>query len=301
MVAFIIAVYAIYWCYIHNPSLDYNALRNKNVILTGASTGIGEQMAYELAAGGANLLITGLEDRLLQTVAEKCKKIGAPSVQYIALDLSKTENCRKFVTKCLSTFKDGKIDYLFLNHALIGPYQEWINPKNCDSFNIDKNINLIERTMPININSHMIIATLLYKQLEDNKGKLIYTSSLAGYGIQPYVSVYSASKHGISAFFENWRLELDMNKSKMSITICKLAMVGTRAALETAGLILNPSLVKKAANPNYVARRIISGGQKRLRFVYAPFGDAIAVEIIKKISTWVYMKIGCMANYNRFW
>ena len=301
VVALIIILYGVYWCYIHNPSINYKELQGKNVILTGASTGIGEQMAYELASGKAKLIITGLEDKLLKTVAAKCMKLGATSVEYIAMDLSTTENCREFVKKCLSIFKDDKIDYLFLNHALIGPYQEWINLKNSNSFDIDKNIKLIEKTMPVNINSHMIIATLLYRQLEKSKGKLIYTSSLAGYGIQPFVTVYSASKHGISAFFENWRLELSMNKSNMSITICKLALVGTRSALETAGPILSDSLVKRAASPKYVAKRIISGGQNRLKFVYAPFGECIAVCVITTISKWVYMKISCQANYGRLW
>ena len=301
LLLFIIIIYALYWCYKHNASLNYKILRNQNVILTGASSGIGEQMAYELAKGGCNLIITGLEQNLLESVAQKCKALGATSVNRIAIDFSPTQNCRKFVSKCLSIFKDGKIDYLFLNHNCGLPYKEWINIKNADTFDIDKNIDLVDKVIPININSHMIIATLLYKQLETSQGRIIYTSSLSGYGIQPYVSVYSAAKHALSSFFENWRLELDMNKSKMSITICKVALVATETGMKNTAGILSDSIVKNAANPNYVATRIISGGQKRLRFVYVPFRQALGTSIIIRISMWLYMKITCKVNYNRFW
>jgi len=296
-----IILYALYFIYVHNPSLNYKQLNGKNIILTGASTGIGEQMAYELAKGKANLIITGLEQNLLQSVATKCKQLGASSIECIAIDLSSTSNCRRFVEQCLSIFKSGQIDYLFLNHALIGPYQEWINARNLASFDVEKNIGLIEKTMPININSHMIISTLLYPYLERNSAKIVYTSSLAGYGIQPYVSVYSASKHGISAFFENWRTELAINTSKVSITICKLAMVATNASISTAGPVLSEAIVQRAASPNYVARRIISGGQHRLKFVYAPFLEGMAVGFVSKISTTLYTAITCKVNYGRFW
>eukprot|EP01084_Bolivina_argentea_P070295 127803_1 len=294
--------YAIYWIKQHNPSVNYKELDNKNVIITGASTGIGEQIAYEIAKGKANMLITGLEDDLLSQIATKCKQLGCKSIEYIALDLSTTSNSKLFVEKCLSTFKDGKINYLFLNHAYIGPYKEWINKNNLNEFekNMDKNMKLTEITMPINISSHIMISTLLYKYLEENKSSLIYTASLAGYGIQPYVSVYSASKHGARAFFENWRLELNMNECKMSITICKLALVATKASAPAIP-ILSQSVSSRAADPNYVAKRIIAGGQMKLRYVYAPFMDAVSTCVISKISKTMYSAITCKANYRRFW
>eukprot|EP01083_Nonionella_stella_P094539 265268_1 len=295
-----VCYWVVHWIYKHNTSLDYKAFCNKNVIITGASTGIGKQMALELAKGGANIIITGLEDSLLSSVAKTCKTIGAPSVEYIALDLSTTTNCRTFTHKCLSTFKDGTIDYLFLNHLSPCPYEEWINMQNMNTFDTTKSIDMLNKTMSVNMNSHVIIATLLYEYLERSQGQLVYVSSLAGYIVSPYVAIYGGCKHAMSAFFENWRTELEIRQSNMGITICILSLVATKSALAVRN-ILPDSVVKRAADPNLVAKRIIAGAQKRLQIVYAPFVETVAMIMINKISATLPKWITCKLNYGRCW
>ncbi|CAH1789317.1 unnamed protein product, partial [Owenia fusiformis] len=63
-------------------NIDSELIRGKNVIITGASTGIGEQMAYHYARLGAKLLITARREHVLQKVIERCKEIGGPEGEF---------------------------------------------------------------------------------------------------------------------------------------------------------------------------------------------------------------------------
>ena len=67
-------------------------------------------------------------------------------MEYIAIDFSRTSNCKQFIAKCLSIFEDGKTDYIFLIQNSMMLYKEWVNLKNCDSFDIENN-NLIEKAI----------------------------------------------------------------------------------------------------------------------------------------------------------
>ncbi len=68
---------------------DPETVNDKNVIITGASTGIGEQLAYHYARLGANILITARREQQLQKVIEKCREIGNKEgkYHYVSLDM----------------------------------------------------------------------------------------------------------------------------------------------------------------------------------------------------------------------
>ena len=254
----------------------------------------------ECAKGGANIIITAINENELQKVAKKCKIFGSKSIKYITMDLSLQSNCKLFVEKCLIIFKDKPIDYLFLNHV-IGFYSEWINTKNINKFDINTKIIESNKMISTNLSAYISISTLLYKKLEKSGGKIIVCSSFAGYSIGPYISIYGACKHGISAFFENWRTELNMNKSNINITICIMSLVATKTAINGVKNVLSKSVINKAANPNKVAKRIISGAQNKLNYVYAPFMDMMFAFCLQKISPSLMTKITCYFNYRRFW
>ena len=246
------------------------------------------------------MIITAPNKDLLDQVAEKCKKLGCNSVKCIAIDLSTIDNCKSFTNKCISHFDDKRIDYLFLNHV-IGHYSEWINNRNLKEFDMNKRLNNINNMLHINVTAYISIATLLYEYLEENNGRIICVSSFAAYSNGPYTSIYAASKRGVSTFFENWRIELLMNKSNVSITICILSLVATKAAMTAVKGILSESTVKRAANPNDIAKQIISGGQARLKYVYCPFNDIFGACLLQRIAPSVMTMISCYMNYKRLW
>ncbi|KAL6280866.1 hypothetical protein ACE6H2_017747 [Prunus campanulata] len=90
----------------------------KVVLITGASSGIGEHMAYEYARRGACLALVARRENLLQSVASRAMSIGSPDVLVIPADVSKVENCRRFVDVAVNHF--GRLDHL-VNNAGITP------------------------------------------------------------------------------------------------------------------------------------------------------------------------------------
>ena len=75
------------------------SIKGKHVLVTGASSGIGEQMAYHYARMGASIVLTARRETLLQKVVEKCKLIGAKTAtfDYIIADMSKLEQTKGVV------------------------------------------------------------------------------------------------------------------------------------------------------------------------------------------------------------
>ncbi|KAL6316221.1 hypothetical protein AAG906_017768 [Vitis piasezkii] len=99
----------------------YNTLYSENmedkvVIITGASSGIGEQVAYEYAKKGRNLCWLLGENRLLG-IGENARQLGAKHVMIMAADVVKLDDCRRFVTETVNYY--GRVDHL-VNTASLG-------------------------------------------------------------------------------------------------------------------------------------------------------------------------------------
>ncbi len=88
--------------------------KNKIVWITGASSGIGEATAYRFAQEGATLLLTALEDDLLEQVANRCKELGAPDAKPLPFDISQLDQLDALAEKAWNCF--GRID-VFYNNA----------------------------------------------------------------------------------------------------------------------------------------------------------------------------------------
>lgn len=94
-IAIVVLAYAIYSFW---EPFDPETVKGKNVLLTGASTGIGEQMAYEFAKLGANLIITARREGRLREVIAKCEQINPNAkYQFFAGDMSKLEDIDSLV------------------------------------------------------------------------------------------------------------------------------------------------------------------------------------------------------------
>ncbi|XP_073076609.1 hydroxysteroid 11-beta-dehydrogenase 1-like protein isoform X10 [Manis javanica] len=80
-------LFAYYW----NDNFDPASLQGARVLLTGASAGVGEELAYHYARLGSHLVLTAHTEALLQKVVGNCRKLGAPKVFYIAADMASPE------------------------------------------------------------------------------------------------------------------------------------------------------------------------------------------------------------------
>jgi len=180
-------------------------LKDKTVWLTGASSGIGEALVYELDKKGARVIISSRQEDLLNLVKAKCK--NSDKVFVFPLDLGQLDTLPDKVNEVISQF--GPID-LLINNAGIG--QRSLIKET--THEVDRKI------MDVNYFGTVILTkALLPVMIERKTGQIAVISSIAGkYGVQ-YRSAYCASKHAMHGFFDSLRAEVDKYNLKVSI-IC---------------------------------------------------------------------------------
>nr|KAJ0226309.1 hypothetical protein LSAT_V11C100012530 [Lactuca sativa] len=91
-------------------------LTGKVVLITGASSGIGEHLAYEYAKHGSSLALVARRGELLEVVARKAKELGAAEAIVIKADVSKRQDCERFVNETINRFGKCKFRHQFLSH-----------------------------------------------------------------------------------------------------------------------------------------------------------------------------------------
>ena len=108
--------YYLYKNYFHFPPIDEQQLNNKRVIITGASRGIGEELAYEYARYKCRLILAARSiNRLQDEVSKECHRLGASEVHCIYFDAFDEQSCVELIEKTKALY-DG-IDILVLNHT----------------------------------------------------------------------------------------------------------------------------------------------------------------------------------------
>jgi Short-chain dehydrogenases of various substrate specificities len=178
--------------------------KNKVVWITGASSGIGEAMAYAFAQQGAFLVLSARSTDKLNKVKEKCLQTTSKCwVQ--AIDLSDIDSLENVVEQVVST--TGKID-LLINNA--GRSQRSL-AKETPLAN-DRSI------MELNFFSVVALSKLVLPHMLKNKsGHIAVISSITGKFGFPWRTAYSASKHALQGYFESLRAELQNDNIKITI------------------------------------------------------------------------------------
>ncbi|ESP02592.1 hypothetical protein LOTGIDRAFT_138116 [Lottia gigantea] len=260
VIAVLIGLMIGYW---YIDSFDPEKLKGKRVLITGASTGIGEHIAYHYASFGANIMITARRENALKDVISKCESLGKGNgkYHYVTADMKNMKSTKLVVQEAIK--KLGGIDILVLNHILEVPLGEWLGT--------EKNFTMLDNIMEVNFKAYIHLTSHSLAELEKNKGSIIVVNSLAGkFGI-PFVSAYSASKFALDGFFIALRQELKMRKCDISITSCILGLIeNALSKLGDFGLKRVLSLVK-SAQPSDAALAIVKGGAVRAREIYFPF------------------------------
>nr|XP_029121853.1 11-beta-hydroxysteroid dehydrogenase-like 5 isoform X2 [Elaeis guineensis] len=107
-------LHAVEWLF---RSLYKENMENKVVVITGASSAIGEQLAYEYARKKANLVLVARREQRLRGIRENARLLGAKQVLVIPADVVKEEDCRRFISDTISYF--GQLNHL-VNSASLG-------------------------------------------------------------------------------------------------------------------------------------------------------------------------------------
>jgi len=180
--------------------------KDKVVWITGASSGIGEALAYSLAKQNAKLVISSQIEDQLKRVKDKCLTICDNCID-IVFDLLDTSKINEKTNDII--FKYGKIDIL-INCGGISQR----------SFASETPIEIDRKIMEINFFGAIALtkACLPY-MIEKNEGHIVAISSIVGKFGFPLRSAYSASKHAIFGFFDSLRFEISQKNINVTI-IC---------------------------------------------------------------------------------
>lgn len=186
-------------------------LENKTVWITGASSGIGEALAYEMAKIGAKVILSSRREIELERVRAAC--FFPEKHVVIALDLEQYQELEDKVNGIWD--EHGPID-LLINCA--GLSQRYLVA--------DSSLKLDKKIMDINFFGAIALTRpLLKKMLQRNSGQIAVISSMLGlYGMQTR-SAYSASKHALKGYFESLRNEIF--KTKLGITLIYPGYINT--------------------------------------------------------------------------
>ncbi|API89332.1 short-chain dehydrogenase [Marinilactibacillus sp. 15R] len=173
-----------------------NDLKGKVIMITGASSGIGESLAYEAAKNGATLILSARRENKLKEVKEQCNKISASEVYVYPLDMSDPDAIEETMVKIENSI--GKIDVL-INNAGFGRTEEFMT----------YDLNKAENMFRVNVLGVMYLSQLAAIQMADSRsGHIINVGSIAGKIATPKSAVYSASKFAVIGFSNALRLEL---------------------------------------------------------------------------------------------
>lgn len=169
--------------------------KNKVVIITGASSGIGKACAEEFARRGANVVLAARQYVTLCEITadlEKSFNIKALAVQ---ADVSHEQECESLIKQALTTF--GKIDILVNNAGL--SMRALFN---------DADLSVLKNLMDVNFWGTVYCTKYALPEIMKTKGSIIGVSSIAGYRGLPGRTGYSASKFAMNGFMESLRTEL---------------------------------------------------------------------------------------------
>ncbi len=176
------------------------SLENNVTIITGASTGIGEELAYQLALKGAHLVLSARRVDELERVADKVREIGKTSgarATVIACDVAKAEDCKNLINATVSEF--GGIDTIVLNAGMT----MWAK------FADIKDMAIVERIMQVNYMGAVYCTHYALPHLTAARGRIVGVASLTGLVGVPTRTAYAASKHAMRGFFDSLRIELE--------------------------------------------------------------------------------------------
>jgi len=167
------------------------------ILITGASSGIGYEMANELAAKGLNLiLVARTENKLQQMQAELTEKHGN-LVKYFAADLSDANVAKELYKKVKN---ENLLVTHLVNNAGIGNYGSFTETS------LEVELSMIQ----LNISSLVVLSKLFAQDMVSRKsGRIMNVGSVVSFLPMPYFSVYSATKAFVKAFSETLDAELE--------------------------------------------------------------------------------------------
>ena len=242
---------------------------NKTIVLTGASDGIGAEIARQLAPAGARLVLAARNEDKLNAVAFRCRKAGA-DILVVPTDVADQQQCQRLATQAAERF--GGIDVL-INNAGLSMHE---------MFDQITDLSTFDRLMRVNFFGAMWCTHAALPALKASRGLIVGISSLAGKTGVPGRTTYCASKFAMNGFFEALRIEL--RQTGVDVTMVFPGVVATeirRNGLNAGGERADVSGLDEtgAMSVERCAALAIAGMRARKREVIMTTRDRLGIKI----------------------
>lgn len=180
--------------------------KSKNVILTGATGGLGSEIAKLLVDSGMNLLLISKDEKKLKQLQVKLfKRRKQAFIKFMAVDFNNLQKVEESAVEMVKIF-GGRVDVL-INNAGIGYHGKITSI----------NLNELKEVFAINTLSPIILTSKLFKNIaKSNSGHVINISSILGSRAMERAATYTASKHALSGFAKVLRIEGANNKIRVT-------------------------------------------------------------------------------------
>lgn len=227
-------------------------MKNKIVIVTGASYGIGKATALRFAQKGAHLVLAARSVAKLNILSEQLTPFGV-EVLIVPTDVSKEVDCKNLMDKALEKF--GRIDVL-VNNAGISMRASFA----------DIELDVLKKVMDVNFWGTVFCTRYAMGSILKSKGSIVGVSSIAGYKGLPGRTGYSSSKFAMHGFLESVRIE-NLKKGIHVLIACPgfTASNIRNTALDANGSVQGetPRDEQKMMQPEEVASAIVTAVEKR--------------------------------------
>lgn len=222
-------------------------MKNKIVLITGASSGIGLACAETFAKEGANLILCARRQDRLENIANALSKNYSIKVLPVILDVTDAKDVMQIFTQLSPDWHN--IDVL-INNAGLALGMDKLNEGNFDDW---------DRMIDTNIKGVLYLTrTILPEMIQRNQGHIINISSISAFHVYPGGAVYCATKHALQAIHETLRKEL----------------VGTKIRVTS----INPGAVETE-----FSEVRFKGNQQRAKKVYENFTPLVAADVADSV------------------
>jgi len=232
-------------------------VKDSVVVITGASKGIGAELARQLAAKGARLVLAARSEKELDAVAAECRALGATALA-VKADVAVERDCQALVAGAIVAF--GRIDALVNNAGA----SMWAR------FEDIRDMSILEHLMQVNYMGAVYCTHYALPHLREARGLIVGISSLAGRTGVPTRTGYSAAKHAMTGFFDSLRIELEA--SGVAVTMIYPGFVATGIRENASGpdgkpVMVSPVREGEVMSAEDCARRIVQAMERREREV----------------------------------
>ena len=173
--------------------MSKHQFKNRTVVITGASSGIGRALAYEFAGRGANVVLGARHEDQLTAIAADLARFGIRTA-VCATDVTKADDCRRLIDTAVETF--GGIDILICNAGI-----------SMRALFDDVDLDVLHRLMDVNFWGTVYCTKYALPYLLQAKGSVVGVISIAGFAGLPGRTGYASSKYAIRGFLDTLRIE----------------------------------------------------------------------------------------------